>query len=142
MESESATSGKLCALSVSTTLAAARHHSNRMEAPRRRMRLEKVGLYVVGRAIGRGNFATVRLARHTIAKTKVALKIIDKSTLDAENMIKIEREVRILKTIDHPHIVKPYENVAERVKISRGGGFAKQPPPWPTFMRKGSFIET
>ncbi|CCD71675.1 Serine/threonine-protein kinase kin-29 [Caenorhabditis elegans] len=80
-----------------------------MAAPRRRMGLEKIGLYDVGRAIGKGNFATVRIARHKIAKTKVAIKSIDVSALDRENLIKLEREVKIVKVIDHPHIVKSYE---------------------------------
>ncbi|MQL20617.1 hypothetical protein EI008_26985, partial [Escherichia coli] len=73
------------------------------------MGLEKIGLYDVGRAIGKGNFATVRIARHKIAKTKVAIKSIDVSALDRENLIKLEREVKIVKVIDHPHIVKSYE---------------------------------
>uniref|UniRef100_A0A7I4Z686 Serine/threonine-protein kinase kin-29 n=1 Tax=Haemonchus contortus TaxID=6289 RepID=A0A7I4Z686_HAECO len=72
-------------------------------------RLEKVGLYQVGRAIGRGNFATVRLARHEIAKTKVALKIVDRTALDEENLIRLEREMQILTRVNHPHIVKLYE---------------------------------
>ncbi|CAI5456066.1 unnamed protein product [Caenorhabditis angaria] len=80
-----------------------------MATPRRRIGLEKIGLYDVGRVIGRGNFATVRIGRHRIAKTKVAIKSIDVSKLDKENLVKIEREVQILKTIDHPHIVKTYE---------------------------------
>ncbi|KAF1747394.1 hypothetical protein GCK72_023856 [Caenorhabditis remanei] len=80
-----------------------------MAAPRRRMGLEKIGLYDVGRAIGKGNFATVRIARHRIAKTKVAIKSIDVSALDRENLVKLEREVRIVKIIDHPHIAKSYE---------------------------------
>uniref|UniRef100_A0A0N4W9X8 Serine/threonine-protein kinase kin-29 n=1 Tax=Haemonchus placei TaxID=6290 RepID=A0A0N4W9X8_HAEPC len=66
-------------------------------------------LYQVGRAIGRGNFATVRLARHEIAKTKVALKIVDRTALDEENLIRLEREMQILTRVNHPHIVKLYE---------------------------------
>lgn len=31
------------------------------------------------------------------------------SALDRENLIKLEREVKIVKVIDHPHIVKSYE---------------------------------
>uniref|UniRef100_A0A1I7WWY1 Serine/threonine-protein kinase kin-29 n=1 Tax=Heterorhabditis bacteriophora TaxID=37862 RepID=A0A1I7WWY1_HETBA len=76
---------------------------------RRRLRLERVGPYQVGRVIGRGNFATVRLARHEIAKTKVALKMVDKTAIDEENLLKVEREIRILKSIEHPHIIKLYE---------------------------------
>ncbi|KAI1732218.1 protein kinase domain-containing protein [Ditylenchus destructor] len=75
----------------------------------RRMRLEKVGSYRVGRTLGRGNFAHVRIAYHEVANTKVAMKIVDRRTLDAENLVKIEREVEILQTLSHPSIVKLYE---------------------------------
>ncbi|PAV63193.1 hypothetical protein WR25_06870 [Diploscapter pachys] len=68
-----------------------------------------IGPYKIGKAIGRGNFAVVRLAKHGIAKIKVAIKIIDKTRIDEENLQKIEREISILKTLDHPNIVKLYE---------------------------------
>uniref|UniRef100_A0A0N4VFU5 non-specific serine/threonine protein kinase n=1 Tax=Enterobius vermicularis TaxID=51028 RepID=A0A0N4VFU5_ENTVE len=71
--------------------------------------LQKVGLYDICKAIGKGNFAIVRLARHRIAKCKVAIKIVDKHRIDQENLMKVEREIRVLKTLDHPHIIKLYE---------------------------------
>lgn len=37
------------------------------------------GKYTVGRMIGDGNFAVVRLCKHVITETEYALKIIDKS---------------------------------------------------------------
>ncbi|XP_029336913.1 serine/threonine-protein kinase SIK2 isoform X3 [Mus caroli] len=40
---------------------------------------------------------------------KVAIKIIDKSQLDAVNLEKIYREVQIMKMLDHPHIIKLYQ---------------------------------
>ena len=75
----------------------------------RRLRLEKVGSYRVGRTLGRGNFAQVRIAYHEVANTKVAMKIVDKRSLDAENLDKIEREILILQQLAHPFIVKLYE---------------------------------
>eukprot|EP00080_Pristionchus_pacificus_P024003 PDM84023.1 kin-29 [Pristionchus pacificus] len=64
---------------------------------------------IVGKAIGKGNFATVYLATHEVAKTKVAIKAIDTSQIEPENLLKVEREISIMKMIDHPHIVKMYE---------------------------------
>ncbi|EMP35145.1 Serine/threonine-protein kinase SIK2 [Chelonia mydas] len=40
---------------------------------------------------------------------KVAIKIIDKSQLDAVNLEKIYREVQIMKMLDHPHVIKLYQ---------------------------------
>ncbi|XP_069969753.1 serine/threonine-protein kinase SIK1 [Penaeus vannamei] len=69
----------------------------------------KVGFYDIEKTIGKGNFAVVKLARHRITKTEVAIKIIDKSQLDATNLQKVHREVKVLKTLDHPHIIKLYQ---------------------------------
>lgn len=40
---------------------------------------------------------------------QVAIKIIDKSQLDANNLQKVHREVDIMKRLDHPHIIKLYQ---------------------------------
>jgi serine/threonine-protein kinase SIK2 len=69
----------------------------------------RVGFYEIIRTIGKGNFAVVKLARHRITKTEVAIKIIDKSQLDPVNLEKIQREVKIMKLISHPNIVKLYQ---------------------------------
>ncbi|XP_078055091.1 serine/threonine-protein kinase SIK2a [Mustelus asterias] len=69
----------------------------------------RVGFYDIERTLGKGNFAVVKLARHRITKTEVAIKIIDKSQLDAVNLEKIYREVQIMKLLDHPHIIKLYQ---------------------------------
>ena len=40
---------------------------------------------------------------------QVAIKIIDKTRLDAENRKKVAREVEIMKLLDHPHIIRLYQ---------------------------------
>lgn len=40
---------------------------------------------------------------------QVAIKIIDKTQLDAGNLQKVYREVEIMKRLDHPHIIKLYQ---------------------------------
>jgi len=69
----------------------------------------KVGFYEVEATIGRGNFAVVKIAKHRVTKTDVAIKIVDKRRLDAENLTKIYREIEVLKRIRHPHIIKLYQ---------------------------------
>ncbi|VVD03660.1 unnamed protein product [Leptidea sinapis] len=68
-----------------------------------------VGNYELQRTIGTGNFAVVKLATHIITKSKVAIKIIDKSRLDEDNLKKTFREIAIMKRLRHPHIVKLYQ---------------------------------
>ncbi|XP_024911103.1 serine/threonine-protein kinase SIK3 homolog isoform X2 [Cynoglossus semilaevis] len=69
----------------------------------------RVGHYEIERTIGKGNFAVVKLATHIITKAKVAIKIVDKTQLDDENLKKIYREVEIMKLLKHPHIIRLYQ---------------------------------
>ncbi|XP_067127139.1 serine/threonine-protein kinase SIK2-like [Centruroides vittatus] len=69
----------------------------------------RVGFYDIERTIGKGNFAVVKAARHRITKTEVAIKIVDKTVLDATNLEKVYREVQIMKLLNHPHIIKLYQ---------------------------------
>ncbi|XDB58187.1 PREDICTED: serine/threonine-protein kinase SIK2 [Capra hircus] len=69
----------------------------------------RVGFYEIEGTLGKGNFAVVKLGRHRITRTEVAIKIIDKSQLDEVNLEKIYREVKIMKLLDHPHIIKLYQ---------------------------------
>ncbi|XP_017565488.1 serine/threonine-protein kinase SIK1 [Pygocentrus nattereri] len=69
----------------------------------------QVGFYEIIRTLGKGNFAVVKLARHKVTKTQVAIKIIDKTRLDASDLVKLNREVKIMKLLNHPHIIKLYQ---------------------------------
>ena len=40
---------------------------------------------------------------------QVAIKIIDKTRLDENNLKKVYREVTIMKMLSHPHIIKLYQ---------------------------------
>ncbi|KAK1802881.1 hypothetical protein P4O66_021415 [Electrophorus voltai] len=72
-------------------------------------KLLQVGFYEIICTLGKGNFAVVKLARHKITKTQVAIKIIDKTRLGAADMNRLNREVKILKLLDHPYIIKLYQ---------------------------------
>lgn len=76
---------------------------------RRAEKLLRVGLYDLERVLGKGNFALVRLGIHKLTKTKVAVKIVDKNDLDAENLKKIGREIEIMRKMSHPHIIQLYQ---------------------------------
>ncbi len=60
--------------------------------------------YKFGAELGTGNFAVVRLAEHRQAKTKWAVKIINKA-LCAGKEDMIETEVSVLRRIRHKYIV-------------------------------------
>ncbi|XP_059001822.1 serine/threonine-protein kinase MARK1 isoform X4 [Mustela lutreola] len=68
-----------------------------------------IGNYRLQKTIGKGNFAKVKLARHVLTGREVAVKIIDKTQLNPTSLQKLFREVRIMKILNHPNIVKLFE---------------------------------
>ncbi|XP_051535247.1 serine/threonine-protein kinase MARK2-like isoform X8 [Myxocyprinus asiaticus] len=68
-----------------------------------------IGNYRLLKTIGKGNFAKVKLARHVLTGKEVAVKIIDKTQLNSSSLQKLFREVRIMKLLNHPNIVKLFE---------------------------------
>ncbi|KAJ3331547.1 MAP/microtubule affinity-regulating kinase 3 [Blyttiomyces sp. JEL0837] len=69
--------------------------------------------YYIEKILGEGSYGKVKLATDLETNRRVALKVIDKSTIKKpEHVTRIKREVRILRLLNHPHIVKLYD-VAE-----------------------------
>lgn len=68
-----------------------------------------IGNYRLLKTIGKGNFAKVKLARNILTGREVAVKIIDKTQLNPTSLQKLFREVRIMKLLNHPNIVKLFE---------------------------------
>ncbi|KAI1636004.1 hypothetical protein F4809DRAFT_650847 [Biscogniauxia mediterranea] len=99
-----------------------------------------VGPWQLGKTLGKGSAARVRLARHNITHELVAVKILAKNapqltqagslaevdkwdrsreefTAERHMPLSVEREVAILKLIDHPNIVKLYDIWENRSEI-------------------------
>uniref|UniRef100_A0A8C7X3T6 non-specific serine/threonine protein kinase n=1 Tax=Oryzias sinensis TaxID=183150 RepID=A0A8C7X3T6_9TELE len=49
------------------------------------------------------------LEKYLLSFKRVAIKIVDKTQLDDENLKKIFREVQIMKMLKHPHIIRLYQ---------------------------------
>ncbi|XP_074603309.1 MAP/microtubule affinity-regulating kinase 3-like isoform X2 [Brevipalpus obovatus] len=116
--SRTASGGAQSGASVSTM--AAKHYTklptvNELEIDNLRIRNPKtpdyhhIGRYRLSKTIGKGNFAKVKLGKHMPTGIEVAIKIIDKSVLNQSSLQKLFREVRIMKMLDHPNIVKLYQ---------------------------------
>eukprot|EP01137_Pigoraptor_chileana_P036195 Opistho-2@31370 len=71
--------------------------------------VQMIGNYRLEKTIGKGNFAKVKLAKHVLTGEEVAVKIIEKAELNEASLAKLFREVRIMKLMDHPNIIKLYE---------------------------------
>ncbi|CAD5206749.1 unnamed protein product [Bursaphelenchus okinawaensis] len=75
------------------------------------------GLYDLEHTIGKGHFAVVKLARHVFTGEKVAVKVIDKTKLDPESAADLMQEVRCMKLVQHPNIVRLYEVIDTKTKL-------------------------
>ncbi|KAM3240589.1 hypothetical protein ACQJBY_053949 [Aegilops geniculata] len=79
---------------------------------------ESIGKYRVGRTIGEGAFAKVRLAVDAETGGCVAVKVIDRSTVLRNNlMYQVKREIGAMRLLNHPNIVKIHEVIATKTKI-------------------------
>ncbi|XP_041375700.1 SNF-related serine/threonine-protein kinase-like isoform X4 [Gigantopelta aegis] len=75
------------------------------------------GLYDLEDTIGRGHFAVVKLARHVFTGEKVAVKVIDKTKLDDVSKAHLFQEVRCMKLVQHPNVVRLYEVIDTQTKL-------------------------
>ncbi|VDD88981.1 unnamed protein product, partial [Enterobius vermicularis] len=75
------------------------------------------GLYDLEKTIGKGHFAVVKLASHVFTGEKVAVKVIDKSKFDEKIASHFMQEVRCMKLVQHPNIVRLYEVIDTQTKL-------------------------
>lgn len=66
-------------------------------------------VYELGKTLGEGSFGKVRLGVHKRTKMARAVKIIKKTDVMNEDRNQLLKEVAILKSIDHPNIIKIYD---------------------------------
>eukprot|EP00117_Sycon_ciliatum_P037901 scpid15967/ scgid28258/ Serine/threonine-protein kinase BRSK2; Brain-selective kinase 2; Brain-specific serine/threonine-protein kinase 2; Serine/threonine-protein kinase 29; Serine/threonine-protein kinase SAD-A len=78
-----------------------RHH--------RHKQLRAVGPYLLGKTLGKGQTGLVKLATHCKTKKKVAIKIIDRSHVKESVVRKVEREIVVMKLIQHPHLLRLFD---------------------------------
>ena len=82
-------------------------------------KLHKVGPYQLTKVLGKGACATVKLGVHEYTGANVAVKIMSKALLmrssnspSTGGLRRVEREVALMRMMDHPHIAK-FINVVE-----------------------------
>ncbi|XP_060856605.1 serine/threonine-protein kinase BRSK2 isoform X2 [Metopolophium dirhodum] len=72
-----------------------------------------VGPYRLEKTLGKGQTGLVKLGIHCVTGRNVAIKIINREKLSESVLLKVEREIAIMKLIDHPHVLglsDVYEN--------------------------------
>nr|ACO11700.1 Serine/threonine-protein kinase NIM1 [Caligus rogercresseyi] len=69
----------------------------------------RIGFYKFKSELGTGNFSRVKMGIHLPTKEKVAIKIIDKRKLDGKTSKMVSKEIAIMDTLTHPHLIRLYE---------------------------------
>ncbi|PIN22445.1 Serine/threonine protein kinase [Handroanthus impetiginosus] len=78
----------------------------------------RVGKYELGRTLGRGTFAKVKLAKNVETGDNVAIKVLDKKKVLQHKMVgQIKREISTMKLIRHPNVIRIFEVMASKTKI-------------------------
>jgi hypothetical protein len=55
--------------------------------------------------LGTGTFSTVRVARHRLSGLKYAVKAISLVDIQTQALVRLRREIQVLRTLSHPNIV-------------------------------------
>ena len=78
--------------------------------------IKNIDDYIILKELGKGSYASVKLAIHKFNRNKYAIKIYSKKTLlDPQKKGIVNNEIKILKQLDHINIMKLYE-VIDTVK--------------------------
>ncbi|KAI5633820.1 protein kinase domain-containing protein [Phthorimaea operculella] len=116
--------------------------STRVSSRSRTSEEPHIGKYKLLKTIGKGNFAKVKLAKHVPTGKEVAIKIIDKTQLNPGSLQKLFREVRIMKMLDHPNIVKLFQVIETEktlylvMEYASGGELSTSIPEQPDLLFK------
>lgn len=81
------------------------------------MASQMAGLYDMEATLGSGHFAVVKSARHVFTGLRVAIKVIDKNKLDEVSRTHLYQEVRCMKLVTHPSIIRLYEVIDTQTKL-------------------------
>ncbi|KAJ3206836.1 hypothetical protein HDU67_007904 [Dinochytrium kinnereticum] len=69
-----------------------------------------IGNYRIDKTIGQGTYGKVKLGFNKSTNEKVAIKVIEKAQIQSPKQVaRLQREIRFLKLLYHPHIVKVYD---------------------------------
>ncbi|KLU89019.1 ULK/ULK protein kinase [Magnaporthiopsis poae ATCC 64411] len=79
---------------------------------------DSVGQFTIGAEIGKGSFAQVYMGRHKVSGAAVAIKSVELARLNKKLKENLYGEIKILKTLRHPHIVALHDCVESATHIN------------------------
>jgi serine/threonine protein kinase len=105
--------------------------------------VSRIGRYIFQCRIGNGTFASVWLALHEVISVTVAIKIIQKFTIEDESAVtRLTREFNFLKKMHHPFISEFYEFLEDDQAYYYVMEFAQHDSLLKYMMRNGQLPET
>jgi serine/threonine-protein kinase len=69
----------------------------------------RIGPYTIEREIGEGGISHVYLARHSLLKRPVAVKVLKAALASDEMITRFEREVQLCSRLSHPNTIEIYD---------------------------------
>lgn len=92
--------------------------SNSPATPQNRLFTGKLENYSIGASLGQGSYAVVKQAKHLVSAREYAIKTYEKSSLtDPELRQNVLREIRVMKKLQHKHIVRIKEAVETNKQV-------------------------
>lgn len=73
--------------------------------------------YQIGKLLGEGSYGQVKLVRHIRTNVERAMKVIMKAGVPEAERLIMMKEVSILKSLDHPNIIKIFDLYEDDSKI-------------------------
>lgn len=70
---------------------------------------KRIGFYKIQQKLGGGAFGKVMQGLHSLVKIKVAIKILNKISMDEKTMEMTMEEIEVTKNLAHPHIIRLLE---------------------------------
>ena len=74
--------------------------------------------YTIVGTLGKGSFGKVYKVLHRVSGDYRAVKVLDKASVSSKNKIKLLSEVEMLRSLDHPNILKVYEVYEDEKQIN------------------------
>ena len=74
--------------------------------------------YTIGKVVGVGSFAKVRLAWHKLTGQAIAIKTYEKSKMkDASHLRRVQQEIRVMEKLNHPRLIRLFETLESPKRI-------------------------
>jgi len=73
--------------------------------------------YKIGKTLGKGHFSVVHLGTHIETGDECAIKLVDKSDIDAREKMSLRNEIAMMQLVNHPCIIRMLDVYEDQKRI-------------------------